>query len=136
MAGKTEMRTTSAGATSAGTSLAFAAVMALFGCFNAVAGEAKYDVGATDAEIRVGNTMPYSGQGSAWGLLGKAEAAYFDKVNAEGGVNGRKIKFISYDDGYSPPKTVEQVRRLVRTMRFCSCSARLVFRPIRRSTNT
>jgi len=57
--------------------------------------------------------MPYSGQGSAWGQIGKAEAAYFDKVNAEGGVNGRKIKFISYDDAYSPPKTVEQVRKLV-----------------------
>jgi len=79
----------------------------------AAAGEKKYDTGASDTEIKIGNTMPYSGQGSAWGLLGKAEAAYFEKVNAEGGVNGRKIKFISYDDAYSPPKTVEQVRRLV-----------------------
>lgn len=81
---------------------------------NAVtAGEKKYDTGATDTEIKIGNTMPYSGQGSAWGLLGKAESAYFNKVNAEGGVNGRKINFISYDDAYSPPKTVEQARRLV-----------------------
>lgn len=79
----------------------------------AAASEKKYDTGASDTEIKIGNTMPYSGQGSAWGLLGKAEAAYFDKVNAEGGVNGRKIQFISYDDAYSPPKTVEQVRRLV-----------------------
>lgn len=79
----------------------------------ALAGEKKYDTGATDTEIKIGNTMPYSGPGSAWGLIGKAEAAYFDKVNAEGGVNGRKINFISYDDAYSPPKTVEQVRRLV-----------------------
>ena len=79
----------------------------------ASAGEKKYDTGATDTEIKIGNTMPYSGPGSAWGLIGKAEAAYFDKVNAEGGVNGRKINFISYDDAYSPPKTVEQVRRLV-----------------------
>nr|WP_152977818.1 ABC transporter substrate-binding protein [Bradyrhizobium pachyrhizi] len=79
----------------------------------ASAAEKKYDSGATDAEIRIGNTMPYSGQGSAWGQMGRAEAAYFDKVNAEGGINGRKIKFISYDDGYSPPKTVEQARKLV-----------------------
>jgi branched-chain amino acid transport system substrate-binding protein len=75
--------------------------------------EKKYDTGATDTEIKIGNTMPYSGQGSAWGQIGKAEAAYFDKINAEGGVNGRRIKFISYDDAYSPSKTVEQVRRLV-----------------------
>jgi len=92
-------------------SIACAATIAL--TFGAIANEKKYDIGASDTEIKIGNTMPYSGQGSAWGLLGKAEAAYFDKVNAEGGVNGRKIRFISYDDAYSPPKTVEQVRRLV-----------------------
>ena len=92
-------------------SIACTATIALV--LGAVASEKKYDTGASDTEIKIGNTMPYSGQGSAWGLLGKAEAAYFDKVNAEGGVNGRKIKFISYDDAYSPPKTVEQVRRLV-----------------------
>jgi ABC-type branched-subunit amino acid transport system substrate-binding protein len=90
-----------------------AAVIAMSCCGAALAGEKKYDTGATDTEIRIGNTMPYSGQGSAWGLLGKAEAAYFDKVNAEGGIDGRAIKFISYDDAYSPPKTVEQTRRLV-----------------------
>lgn len=92
-------------------SMTFAAMIAF--ASTAVAGEKKYDTGATDSEIKIGNTMPYSGQGSAWGLLGKAEAAYFDKVNAEGGVNGCRINFISYDDAYSPPKTVEQARRLV-----------------------
>jgi branched-chain amino acid transport system substrate-binding protein len=73
----------------------------------------KYDAGATDTEIKIGNTMPYSGPASAYGVIGRTEAAYFRKINAEGGVKGRKITFISYDDAYSPPKTVEQVRRLV-----------------------
>ena len=73
----------------------------------------KYDPGASDADIKVGNINPYSGPASAWGMIGKTITAYFNKVNAEGGINGRKITFISYDDGYSPPKTVEQARRLV-----------------------
>jgi branched-chain amino acid transport system substrate-binding protein len=73
----------------------------------------KYDTGATDTEIKIGNIMPYSGPASAYGVIGKTEAAYFKKVNEEGGINGRKINFISYDDGYSPPKTVEQARKLV-----------------------
>src|ERR1700752_2902492 len=73
----------------------------------------KYDPGATDTEIKIGNIMPYSGPASAYATIGKAEAAYFNKINAEGGINGRKINFISYDDGYSPPKTVEQIRKLV-----------------------
>src|SRR3954447_17234656 len=73
----------------------------------------KYDPGASDTEIRIGQTMPYSGPASAYGTLGKAEAAYFKKINDEGGVNGRKIVFLSVDDGYSPPKTVEATRRLV-----------------------
>jgi ABC-type branched-subunit amino acid transport system substrate-binding protein len=73
----------------------------------------KYDTGATDTEIKIGNIMPYSGPASAYGVLGKTEAAYFRKINAEGGINGRKITFISYDDAYSPPKTVEQARKLV-----------------------
>jgi branched-chain amino acid transport system substrate-binding protein len=73
----------------------------------------KYDTGATDTEIKVGNIMPYSGPASAYGVIGKVEAAYFNKINAEGGINGRKINFISYDDTYSPPKAVEQVRKLV-----------------------
>jgi ABC-type branched-subunit amino acid transport system substrate-binding protein/TRAP-type uncharacterized transport system substrate-binding protein len=66
-----------------------------------------------DDEIRIGNTMPYSGPASAYGVIGKTLAAYFDKVNAEGGINGRRIRFISYDDGYTPAKTVELVRKLV-----------------------
>ncbi|HXO72981.1 MAG TPA: ABC transporter substrate-binding protein [Bradyrhizobium sp.] len=73
----------------------------------------KYDTGATDTEIRIGNIMPYSGPASAYGVIGKTEEAYFKKINAEGGINGRKINFISYDDAYSPPKTVEQARKLV-----------------------
>jgi branched-chain amino acid transport system substrate-binding protein len=77
------------------------------------ADQKKYDVGATDTEIKVGNIMPYSGPASSYSVIGKTEAAYFNKINAEGGINGRKINFISYDDGYSPPKTVEQARKLV-----------------------
>src|ERR1700741_575298 len=73
----------------------------------------KYDTGATDPEIKVGTIMPYSGPASAYGVIGKTEAAYFKKINDEGGINGRKINFISYDDAYSPPKTVEQARKLV-----------------------
>ena len=73
----------------------------------------KYDTGASDTEIKIGNIMPYSGPASAYGVIGKTEEAYFKKINAEGGINGRKINFISYDDGYSPPKTVEQARKLV-----------------------
>jgi ABC-type branched-subunit amino acid transport system substrate-binding protein len=73
----------------------------------------KYDTGATDTEIKIGNIMPYSGPASAYGVIGKTEQAYFNKINAAGGINGRKINFISYDDGYSPPKTVEQARKLV-----------------------
>ncbi|WP_339030564.1 ABC transporter substrate-binding protein [Bradyrhizobium symbiodeficiens] len=73
----------------------------------------KYDTGATDTEIKIGNIMPYSGPASAYGIIGRTEAAYFKKINEEGGINGRKINFISYDDGYSPPKTVEQARKLV-----------------------
>ena len=77
------------------------------------AAQKKYDPGASDSEIKIGNTMPYSGPASALGELGKTFAAYFNKINAEGGINGRRINFISYDDGYSPPKTVEQTRKLV-----------------------
>jgi len=73
----------------------------------------SYDVGASDGEIRIGNTMPYSGPASGWGIIGKTLSAVFTMVNDQGGINGRKIRFISYDDGYSPPKTVEQTRKLV-----------------------
>jgi len=73
----------------------------------------KYDTGATDKEIKIGGISPYSGPASAYGAIGKAIGAYFDKVNAEGGINGRKLNWISLDDGYNPAKTVEQARRLV-----------------------
>src|SRR5947208_3896857 len=93
-------------------SIAFAGLLAL-----ALAGTAsaqkKYDPGATDTEIKVGNIMPYSGPASSYATIGKTEAAYFNKINSEGGINGRKINFISYDDGYNPAKTVEQARKLV-----------------------
>ncbi|TMJ81670.1 MAG: ABC transporter substrate-binding protein [Alphaproteobacteria bacterium] len=85
----------------------------------------KYDTGATDTEIKIGNIMPYSGPASAYGVIGSTEAAYFKKINAEGGINGRKINFISYDDGYSPPKTVEQARKLVE-----SDEVLLIFNPL------
>ncbi len=75
--------------------------------------EKKYDVGASDTEIKIGNTGPYSGPASSYSTIWKCEAAYFKVINAQGGINGRKINFISYDDAYSPPKTVEQVRKLV-----------------------
>ena len=73
----------------------------------------KYDTGADDKEIKIGHIGPYSGPASAYGTIGKTIAAYFDKINAEGGINGRKIKFISQDDGYNPAKTVEMARKLV-----------------------
>ena len=83
--------------------------------FAASAGSARADdtPGITDTEIKIGQTMPYSGPASAYGVIGRAEAAYFKMINEQGGINGRKINFISLDDGYSPPKTVEQTRRLV-----------------------
>ena len=78
-----------------------------------VAAQKKYDPGATDGEIKIGNTNPYSGPASAYGTIGKTIAAYFTMVNEQGGINGRKIRFVTYDDGYSPPKTVEMARKLV-----------------------
>jgi branched-chain amino acid transport system substrate-binding protein len=78
-----------------------------------VRAEKRYDPGASDTEIKIGHTNPYSGNLSAYGAIGKAIQAYWDMVNAEGGIKGRKINFISYDDGFSPPKTVELVRKLV-----------------------
>jgi len=93
---------------------AFSAALAILAATSSGAlAQKKYDVGATDTEIKIGNIMPYSGPASAYGVIGKTEQAYFNKINAEGGINGRKINFISYDDGYSPPKTVEQARKLV-----------------------
>src|ERR1700678_2281909 len=93
---------------------AFATAVMAFAATNGSAlAQKKYDAGATDTEIKIGNIMPYSGPASAYGVIGKTEEAYFNKINAEGGINGRKINFISYDDGYSPPKAVEQARKLV-----------------------
>src|SRR6266567_2300537 len=91
----------------------------------------KYDPGATDTEIKVGNIMPYSGPASAYATIGKTEAAYFNKLNSEGGINGRKINFISYDDGYSPPKAVEQARKLVE-----SDEVLLIFNPLGTPSNS
>jgi branched-chain amino acid transport system substrate-binding protein len=93
---------------------AFSAALAVLAATSSGAlAQKKYDIGATDTEIKIGNIMPYSGPASAYGVIGKTEEAYFKKINAEGGINGRKINFVSYDDGYSPPKTVEQARKLV-----------------------
>ena len=94
------------------TSFAAAAALAVLTTQGALA-QKKYDTGASDTEIKIGNVEAYSGPASAYGIIGKTEDAYFKMVNDQGGVNGRKINFISYDDGYSPPKTVEQVRKLI-----------------------
>ena len=90
-----------------------AALAMLTAISSGASAQKKYDTGATDTEIKIGNIMPYSGPASAYGLIGKTEEAYFRKINAEGGINGRQITFVSYDDAYSPPKTVEQARKLV-----------------------
>ena len=93
--------------------------------------EKKYGPGASDTEIKIGNIMPYSGPASAYGVIGKTEAAYFNMINEKGGINGRKINFISYDDGYSPPKTVEQARKLVE-----SDNVLMIFNPLGTPPNT
>jgi branched-chain amino acid transport system substrate-binding protein len=117
------------------TKLRLAAASTALAAFVATGGSAlaqkKYDTGATDTEIKIGNIMPYSGPASAYGVIGKTEEAYFKKINAEGGINGRKINFVSYDDGYSPPKAVEQVRKLVE-----SDEVLLVFNPLGTPSNT
>jgi branched-chain amino acid transport system substrate-binding protein len=103
--------------------------------FAAMSGSAfaqkKYDTGASDTEIRIGNIMPYSGPASAYGIIGKTEEAYFKMINDQGGINGRKIKFITYDDAYSPPKAVEQVRKLVE-----SDEVLVVFNPLGTPSNS
>ncbi|MFZ2154990.1 MAG: ABC transporter substrate-binding protein [Bradyrhizobium sp.] len=105
---------------------AFSAALAMLAVTSSGAlAQKKYDTGATDTEIKIGNIMPYSGPASAYGVIGKTEEAYFKKINAEGGINGRKINFVSYDDAYSPPKTVEQARKLVE-----SDEVLLVFNPL------
>jgi branched-chain amino acid transport system substrate-binding protein len=93
------------------------APMLVAGCLvvatGSVRAEKKYDPGASDTEIKIGNIMPYGGPASAYGVIGSAMAAYFKTINEAGGINGRRIEFLSNDDAYSPPKTVEQARRLV-----------------------
>src|SRR3989442_849580 len=97
----------------------------------AASAQKKYDPGASDTEIKIGNIMPYSGPASAYGTIGKAQAAYFNKINAEGGINGRKINFVSYDDAFSPPKAVEQARKLVE-----SDEVLLIFQPLGTPSNS
>ncbi|MEO7338697.1 MAG: ABC transporter substrate-binding protein [Caldimonas sp.] len=92
---------------------ASATVVAALASQNVLAQAAKYGPGASATEIKLGQTMPYSGPASAYGTIGKLHQAYFKMINDNGGINGRKVNLISLDDGYSPPKTVEQVRRLV-----------------------
>ncbi|MGZ6317553.1 MAG: ABC transporter substrate-binding protein [Anaerolineales bacterium] len=111
-------------------SAALAGVLALAVATSAHA-QKKYDPGATDSEIKIGNIMPYSGPLSAYATIGKTEAAYFKKINEEGGINGRKINFISYDDGYNPAKTVEQARKLVE-----DDEVLLIFNPLGTPGNT
>jgi branched-chain amino acid transport system substrate-binding protein len=95
-------------------SAAFWTALIAFAATNGSAlAQKKYDTGATDTEIKIGNIVPYSGPASAYGIIGRTEEAYFKMINENGGINGRQIKFISYDDAYSPPKAVEQVRKLV-----------------------
>jgi branched-chain amino acid transport system substrate-binding protein len=110
---------------------AFAAVIAVAVSSTSALAQKKYDTGATDTEIKVGNIMPYSGPASAYGVIGKTEEAYFKMINANGGINGRKINFVTYDDAYSPPKAVEQVRKLVE-----SDEVLVVFNPLGTPSNT
>jgi ABC-type branched-subunit amino acid transport system substrate-binding protein len=93
--------------------LALAAALCVLSTAGAALAQKKYGPGVTDTEIKIGSTNPYSGPASAYGTIGRAEAAYFKMINDQGGINGRKINFISLDDGYSPPRTVEQIRKLV-----------------------
>src|SRR5712675_1752465 len=111
---------------------AFSAAIALLAVTSSGAlAQKRYDTGATDSEIKIGNIMPYSGPASAYGVIGKTEEAYFKMINDNGGIKGRKITFVTYDDGYSPPKAVEQVRKLVE-----SDEVLLVFNPLGTPSNT
>jgi branched-chain amino acid transport system substrate-binding protein len=102
-----------------------------FAATSSALAQKKYDTGATDTEIKIGHIVPYSGPASAYGVIGKTEEAYFKMLNENGGINGRKINFISYDDAYSPPKAVEQVRKLVE-----SDEVLLVFNALGTPSNT
>jgi branched-chain amino acid transport system substrate-binding protein len=107
---------------------ALVAALALAGPASA---QKKYSPGASDSTIKIGNIMPYSGPASAYGTIGRSEAAYFKMINEQGGINGRKIDFITLDDGYSPPKAVEQVRKLVE-----QDEVLLVFQPLGTPSNS
>ena len=109
----------------------FFALLLASGLISAGGAAAQTVVGVTATEIKIGNTMPYSGPASAYGTIGKAEAAYFKKINDEGGINGRKINFVTYDDSYSPPKAVEMVRKLVEEDQVL-----FVFNPLGTPTNS
>jgi branched-chain amino acid transport system substrate-binding protein len=111
--------------------IALAAFVTFAASSSGALAQKKYDVGATDTEIKIGNIMPYSGAASAYGVIGRTEDAFFKKINAEGGINGRKVNFVSYDDGYSPPKTVEQARKLVE-----SDEVLLIFNPLGTAMNS
>jgi branched-chain amino acid transport system substrate-binding protein len=110
---------------------AVSAVAALAFTADGALAQKKYDTGASDTGIKIGNIMPYSGPASAYGVIGKIEEAYFKMINEQGGINGRKITFISYDDGYSPPKAVEQARKLVE-----SDEVLLIFGPLGTPSNS
>ncbi|MGV7216431.1 ABC transporter substrate-binding protein [Bradyrhizobium sp. UFLA05-112] len=106
------------------------AIVLLTACQGSALAQKKYDTGVTDTEIKIGNIMPYSGPASAYGINGKTMSAYFRMINDNGGINGRRINFISYDDSYSPPKTVEQARKLVE-----SDGVFLIFAPLGTANN-
>ena len=110
--------------------MAVALALLVAGCGDAKV-EKKYDPGVTDKEIRIGNVSPYSGPASAYGTIGKTISAYFRMINEQGGINGRKVVVVSYDDGYSPPKAVEMVRKLVEQDQVL-----LVFNPLGTPSNT
>src|ERR1700747_1054515 len=111
--------------------VAVAAVATVAALATSAQAEKKYDTGASDTEIKIGNIMPYSGPASSYGVIGLTEKAYFDMVNDQGGTTGRKIKFITYDAGYSPPKAIEQARKLVE-----SDEVLLIFQSLGTPSNT
>src|SRR6266851_1183756 len=111
--------------------MAAAAIAAALAVSSPALAQKTYGPGASDSEIKIGNTMPYSGPASAYGTIGRVEAAYFKMINDQGGINGRKINFITLDDGYSPPKAVEQVRKLVEQEEVL-----LVFQPLGTPSNS
>jgi branched-chain amino acid transport system substrate-binding protein len=108
-----------------------AVVAAALALASTASAQKGYSPGASDSAIKIGNTMPYSGPASAYGTIGRVEAAYFKMLNEQGGINGRKIDFITLDDGYSPPKTVEQVRKLVEQEEVL-----LIFQPLGTPSNS